>query len=227
MAPSPGHQRTSSSSSRARAVHHAQRPTCFSSPYAAKPDIVALSYNVDYWDYLGWKDTLGKATFSKRQRAYAQARGDGKVYTPQVITNGLDHAVGSDQSRIDFALSRSADRLSGFRPTLELISGKSSYTIKIGAGEALSNPATVYVVAVSPSVTVSIKGGENHGRKVTYHNVVRNLIPVGMWSGEPTTVQLRSQDILGAKNQRCAVIVQAADHGAILAADWMPEMPTE
>ncbi|MEO1794378.1 MAG: DUF1223 domain-containing protein, partial [Pseudomonadota bacterium] len=54
---------------------------------AERRDIVALSFNVDYWDYLGWKDTLAKPAFTKRQRNYARFRGDGEVYTPQAIIN--------------------------------------------------------------------------------------------------------------------------------------------
>jgi hypothetical protein len=66
--------------------------------YAARRDIVALSMPVDYWDYLGWKDTLGSPKFSRRQRDYAKQRGDGQVYTPQVVVNGRTHVVGSSKS---------------------------------------------------------------------------------------------------------------------------------
>lgn len=192
--------------------------------YANRSDVVALSFNVDYWDYLGWKDTLGKAAYSKRQRAYARARGDGKVYTPQIVANGLYHAVGSIKSKVDRALNRSADRLSGYRVALDLQNDKANLIIRVGPGKAKPRkPATIYVAAVSPSVTVRIKRGENHGRKITYHNVVRRMIPVGMWSGEATTIRLRRQDVLSGGGKRSAVIVQSANAGAILAADWMPE----
>ena len=77
--------------------------------------------------------------------------------------------------------------------------------------------------AVDPSVTVKIRRGENHGRRITYHNVVRNMMPVGMWTGEATTIRLRRQDVLAAGGKKCAVLLQAANAGPILAADWMPE----
>ena len=191
--------------------------------YIARSDVVALSFNVDYWDYLGWRDTLGKAAYSKRQRAYARARGDGKVYTPQIVANGLDHAVGSVPHQVDRALSKSADRLSGYRVGMQLQNDKSSFIIRIGAGTKPSKPATIYVAAVDPAVTVKIKRGENHGRRITYHNVVRSMMPVGMWTGEATTIRLRRQDVLAAGGKRCAVLLQAANAGPILAADWMPE----
>ena len=54
-----------------------------------RPGYVTLSYSVDYWDYLGWRDTLSSAANSERQRDYARMRGDGKVYTPQVVVDGI------------------------------------------------------------------------------------------------------------------------------------------
>ena len=69
-----------------------------------RKNLIALTLNVDYWDYLGWRDTLASAEYSRRQRAYAKARGDGRVYTPQIVINGLDHAVGSRRRAVDRSL---------------------------------------------------------------------------------------------------------------------------
>src|SRR5215470_4237706 len=66
--------------------------------FANDPTVVALSLPIDYWDYLGWKDTLAKPAHSARQRAYASARGDRAVYTPQVVVNGSVHVQGSDKA---------------------------------------------------------------------------------------------------------------------------------
>src|SRR5215471_2183178 len=79
---------------------------CSSCPAADKllgelandPSLVAMSLPVDYWDYLGWRETLALAGHSKRERAYAHVRGDGQVYTPQVVVNGNLHVLGSDKS---------------------------------------------------------------------------------------------------------------------------------
>src|SRR5215213_6002074 len=78
---------------------------------AKDPNVIALSMPIDYWDYLGWKDTLADARFSERQKAYSQMRGDRKVYTPQVVVNGSVHVIGSDRAGIDRAISdtRKAD----------------------------------------------------------------------------------------------------------------------
>src|SRR5882672_3262806 len=71
---------------------------------AKDPDVIALSMPIDYWDYLGWKDTLADARFSARQKAYSQMRGDRDVYTPQVIVNGSTHLIGSDRVGIESAI---------------------------------------------------------------------------------------------------------------------------
>ena len=76
------------------------------------PDLIALTLPVTYWDYLGWKDTLGKDSFAKRQKFYAKARGDGQVYTPQAVVNGASHVVGSDKIEIE----RAARQPSGMGP---------------------------------------------------------------------------------------------------------------
>src|SRR6195256_7088144 len=67
---------------------------------ANDPSVIALSMPIDYWDYLGWKDTLADARFSARQKAYSQMRGDREVYTPQVIVNGSAHVIGRQCARV-------------------------------------------------------------------------------------------------------------------------------
>src|ERR1700749_3365671 len=73
---------------------------------AKDPSIIALSMPIDYWDYLGWKDTLADSRFSARQKAYSQMRGDRDVYTPQAIVNGSVHVVGSDRASIEGAIDQ-------------------------------------------------------------------------------------------------------------------------
>jgi hypothetical protein len=68
--------------------------------FAERPNIIAISLPVDIWDYLGWKDTLASDKNSERQKAYAKARGDGAIYTPQVVVNGMIGVNGSDPAAI-------------------------------------------------------------------------------------------------------------------------------
>src|SRR3954451_18236593 len=73
---------------------------------ARDPSFIVLSLPIDYWDYLGWKDTLALPGHTNRQRAYSKVRGDREVYTPQVVVNGVTHVLGSDQQAIEKAVAQ-------------------------------------------------------------------------------------------------------------------------
>jgi hypothetical protein len=151
---------------------------------AKDPNVIAISLPIDYWDYLGWKDTLADSRFSARQKAYSKMRGDRDVYTPQVVVNGSTHVIGSDRAQIDGAIdtTRKNDVMSV--PVSMTLSGKQ---INVSVAASSKGPAArhgeVWICSVSKSVPISIGRGENRGREVTYHNVVRNLLKVGDWNG--------------------------------------------
>ena len=191
--------------------------------YAKRRDVVALSFNVDYWDYLGWKDTLGNPAYSQRQRTYALKRGDGEVYTPQVVVNGMSHAIGSIRRQIDRAISRSSRHLANVQVPLSVKRVGDKLVIEVGDGASLAKPATIWLAAVKSKVTVPVRHGENRGRTLTYHNVVRRMTAVGMWAGKRTVVQLMNADVLQGKADTCAVLVQIGKGGPIVAARWMPD----
>ncbi|MCL4767812.1 MAG: DUF1223 domain-containing protein [Hyphomicrobiaceae bacterium] len=190
--------------------------------YAQRPDIVALSLSVDYWDYLGWKDTLANPKFTTRQRAYADERGDGRVYTPQVVVNGLVHVIGSSRTEIDRAIAETSQRLTADRIEVVARSDGKTVTIEAGAIPQTSGMTggTIWLAVVMPSVDVEIRRGENRGRTVTYANVVRDLTPIGMWSGKPTHIELPETAVL-QQGQRGAVLLQEGTAGAIVGAAWI------
>jgi hypothetical protein len=173
--------------------------------YAEDPAIVALSFPVDYWDYLGWKDTLASHDNTERQRAYAEARGDRQVYTPQVVVNGAAHVVGSNRQQIEAAI-----RTSGPLPVeVTMEPGTDSTTVTVGAGSGPGRKkGTIWLALYDDPVTVPIDRGENTGRTVTYYNVVRKLRPIAMWKGKPVTVELPKSELDQAEVSRCAVILQ-------------------
>jgi hypothetical protein len=109
--------------------------------YAERKDVLALTLPVDYWDYLGWKDTLGSAKHSERQRNYARARGDGQVYTPQVVINGVAHAIGSSKSAIDTGLMLTESDVRASRVPIMFWTDRSSIYIEAGS----ANPTTMPV----------------------------------------------------------------------------------
>ncbi len=149
---------------------------------AARPDVVALTLPVDYWDYLGWKDTLAQPGFTARQRAYAHLRGDRQVYTPQIIVNGTRSTIGSDRAEIDRAIAGEPARAALLPVTVSTSERDGIVTVEVtGAAEHQATP--VWVLPVRKTQTIEISRGENKGRKVTYANVVRAIVRIGEWRG--------------------------------------------
>ena len=151
---------------------------------ARDPGVIALSMPIDYWDYLGWKDTLADSRFSARQKAYSQMRGDRDVYTPQVIVNGSAHVIGSDRGKIEGAIGDTG-KAEGVMsvPVTMTLAGKQITVSVAASGKSPVAHGEVWICAVSKAVPISIGRGENRGREVVYHNVVRNLLKVGDWNG--------------------------------------------
>ena len=149
---------------------------------AQDPSVIALSLPIDYWDYLGWKDTLADCRFSARQKAYSHMRGDRGVYTPQAVVNGTTNVLGSDRAGIESAANRTqkTDGVMSVPVTMTQSGGQ----IKVSVAEAGGKSGEVWICAVSKSVPITIARGENRGQQVTYHNVVRNMLKVGDWNGK-------------------------------------------
>ena len=152
---------------------------------AKDPSVIALSMPIDYWDYLGWKDTLADARFSARQKAYSRVRGDREVYTPQAVINGSMHVLGSDREGIEEAIDTTLKGNEVMSVPVTMTQSGKQLTVSVAASNKA--PAAmhgeVWLCAISKSVPISIGRGENTGREVTYHNVVRNLVKVGDWNG--------------------------------------------
>lgn len=153
---------------------------------AKDPSIIALSMPIDYWDYLGWKDTLADSRFSARQRAYSRMRGDREVYTPQVVVNGAVHVIGSDRSGIENAIDKT-DTGTGVMsvPVTMSLAGKQINVSVAESKEPAISHGEVWICSIAKSVPIEISRGENRGQQITYHNVVRNLLKVGDWNGHP------------------------------------------
>ncbi len=195
--------------------------------YLGRDDVLALSFNVDIWDNLGWKDTLAKRQFTDRQRTYARMRGDGNVYTPQTIINGVAHAVGSDKSGIDGSIRATETQLKPLHVALAAKTDGDGVAIETptwAAARTTAVDATLWLVKFSPRVEVAIQRGENAGRTIAYHNVVRELRAVGNWVGQANSVRLSRDVLAGCTSGGCAVLLQQGGTGGILAAAWVPGM---
>lgn len=187
---------------------------------AKRKDVIALSFHVDYWNYLGWKDRFATPETTARQRAYGRALGMRYVYTPQIVIGGVTQAVGSGFRRV-LALIEQAGR----RPALDIrITHPDAHTatLNIGAGPKQRRPATVWLMFYDNEHVTRIARGENRGRRLVNTNVVRSVKRIGTWLGDAKQFTL-SLDALEAKGRDgCAVIVQEADSGPILGAVSFP-----
>jgi hypothetical protein len=177
---------------------------------AKDPSVIALSMPIDYWDYLGWKDTLADSRFSARQKAYSQMRGDRDVYTPQVVINGSAHVVGSDRAGIEEAIG-DTEKAGGVMsvPVTMTLAGK---LITVSVAASTKAPAAthgeIWICSISKAVPISIGRGENRGREVTYHNVVRNLLKVGDYNGSAGSWTVPLENISREGVDAAAVYVQ-------------------
>jgi hypothetical protein len=191
---------------------------CSSCPAADKilgdlsrdPSIVALSMPIDYWDYLGWKDTLADNRFTARQKAYSQMRGDRDVYTPQVIVNGSAHVIGNDRGAIDTAVrdTRKNDEVMSV-PVSMAVSGR-QLNVSVASANANhpSDHGEIWICAIAKAVPIAIGRGENGGREVTYHNVVRSWLKVGDWTGKAGTWAVPMENIARDGVDAAVVYVQ-------------------
>jgi hypothetical protein len=185
---------------------------------ARDPSLVTMSLPIDYWDYIGWKDTLAKPRHTARQRFYAKTRGDGDVFTPQVVVNGLTHAVGSDKAAIEQAIAESRREGASLDLPVTLAVADGKLTVSVVASHP-EKTGEVWLCALGTAIPVAIGRGENGGHTVTYHNVVRRWVKLGDWTGTARSFSVPLTDLESA--DAAAVIVQAgtADRpGAMLGA---------
>jgi hypothetical protein len=176
---------------------------------ADRPDLLTLSWQVTYWDSLGWKDTFDDPAFTRRQYEYAAALGHDGVFTPDVVVNGRSDVVGSNRDELA-ALVRLGDRGDG-GPSITVSAGQLDVT-----GATPSAPARVLLVRYDPSILqVPIRRGENGGRTLPHRNVVRQVIDLGFWTGGAAHYVL---PIATDPHLRSAVLVQTNVAGPILAA---------
>jgi hypothetical protein len=175
---------------------------------AARPQILALSFGVTYWDDLGWKDTFAQKKFTDRQWDYAKGLRHDNVGTPQVVVNGRTDVIGQSVPEIDAALRRAALPPGGPRVT------RAGGGVAID-GAAPAQAAQVWLVRYDPNIEqVPIKRGENGGKTLAIKDAVRVLTRLGDWSGGPRRFAVPA----GPAGLNTAILIQAGPGGPILAA---------
>jgi hypothetical protein len=190
---------------------------------AKDPTLVTLSLPIDYWDYLGWKDTLADKRFTARQKAYSHMRGDREVYTPQVVINGKVHAVGSDRSSIEQAIEQTTREAGVMSVPVSLSVTKGQLNVSVATAPTAPSRGEIWVWSVAREIPIAIGRGENHGREITYHNVVRSWLKVGDWAGKAATWSIPIENLMRDGVDGAIVYVQDGDRdrpGAMLGAAY-------
>lgn len=194
---------------------------------AQRDDVVALACHVDYWDYLGWKDTLASPESTQRQYDYAAALGQRSVYTPQAVVNGRRHCNGADAGQIGRWLEE--DRAAGRSPVIgvgiELRNDRLHLRVDQAPLGARENVHLKLAMFRSRSEVV-IERGENAGRTIAYANAVTGFRTIGMWDGKPMEVDWPASELIAEDANGCAAILQSVTAkgkpGAILGAAILP-----
>jgi hypothetical protein len=173
---------------------------------ATDPTLISISLPIDYWDYLGWKDTLADPRHSARQRAYSKVRGDREVYTPQVVVNGSYHVVGSDKAAIERMIAKSRQNPETLSLQVKLSAAGGRLNVLIP--DHSDTPVEVWVLGLAKAVTVAIKRGENKGKTITYHNVARHWRQLDTGNGKVHSWSVPVEDVGGTDVSNAAVFVQ-------------------
>ena len=177
---------------------------------ADKPGVLALTFPVDYWDYLGWADTFAKPDFTDRQKAYVARFALREPYTPQVVVDGAAQAAATKGERVDQLLAASAKLK---RAPLE-VRFTGSAKVYVGAGAAPKGGGEVWLVRYDPREQgVAVKSGENKGQTMVQKNVVRELVRLGAWRGAGKAYRLPAATEEGLKT---VVLVQAGHGGRVI-----------
>ena len=173
-------------------------------------DVVALAYHVDYWNYLGWADTMSSKDNTARQYAYARTLGRSNVYTPQAIINGRDHMNGSDLGAINVKLDEFDRSGKGMTVPVSATRQGDELEIKIGAGQGKANVVVAYF---DKKQLVSVNSGENSGQQITYLHSVSDVETVGMWDGRATRLVLPASVMDKSGREGFAVLLQESTQG--------------
>ena len=177
---------------------------------ADKPGLLALTFSVDYWDYLGWADTFARPEFAERQNAYVSRLLLREPYTPQVVVDGQAQAVGSKADRVD-KLVKDAARTPRNPPDIQFAGDRRVY---VGSARPLKGGAEVWLIRYDPrEQDVAVKAGDNKGQTIPHRNVVREVVRLGGWRGKPAAFRLPPASEEGLKT---VVLVQAGHGGRML-----------
>lgn len=186
---------------------------------AGQKGVIALSFHVDYWNRLGWRDPFSSAEATARQKGYGESLKQRFIYTPEMVVDGRAHEVGSHRAAME-ALIGAAQSNGLFAVTLTR--KPDGIEIALPASTSATTEATVWLVLYDKSQTVAVKAGENGGRTITHANVVREIRRAGSWNGKAAQMTVPVDAATLRAHSGAAIIVQAGSYGAVLGAGAIP-----
>jgi hypothetical protein len=186
--------------------------------YASKENIIALSFHVDYWDRLGWKDPFSAKGYTKRQYNYASAL-NASVYTPQLVINGRTEMVGSNANKISETITKVLHEAPGAELSIKSVDDENGQVnISFDASGNLTN-AVLNIALVEKQTTTEIKAGENNGVTLDNFNVVRNFKTITEVRNGSSTSVIDIPFRTDLKNLSLVLFLQEKNNSKILAAD--------
>ena len=181
----------------------------------AKGDVVALAYHVDYWDYLGWRDTLASSENTARQQEYSKVFGKRSVYTPQAVVNGRAPLNAAKRAKVHGALEGMSRGGDGLTVDVSISYQDDIMVVETGAASQPVGDAQIVVVYYEPATRVDIARGRNSGRQFTYRNSVLGFHSAGMWTGGETRIELPVGEFVKKGAGGCAVLLQQMAPGGL------------
>ena len=179
---------------------------------AKMDDVIPLALHVDYWDYIGWKDSFASPAFTKRQRSYARAAGHRTIYTPQMIVGGVDNVVGYKPMKLAALIQ--AHREKPRHDGLKIVRTGDTLSIACSPFGQTATPMVVQLIRYVPEETVEIGRGENAGKTITYANIVTEWTNLGPWDGTGPL----DLNVAATGTDPLVVVLQRSGHQEILAA---------
>ncbi len=189
----------------------------------SRPDVVAVSFSIDYWDYIGWRDTLASHENTLRQQAYSRVLSSHQVYTPQMVIDGDEDVAGNQRDSALQIIEKCKHEDVAERVPVALKIVGDEVDVAIGGGA--HRDATIWMAHTANARTVDVGRGENRGRTLTYHNVVRSFAAVGKWSGDALSLRLPAKGQPGENSDGIVVWVQAGEMGQVLGAAQIKLQP--
>lgn len=180
---------------------------------AERDDILALSWHVDYWDYLGWADGFARPEFTERQQAYARSWGERAIYTPQMVVGGSDTLIAVRPADLMALIEAQMVRPAPVIVTAE--PQENGFRISLTPRAPLGTEVAILLVRYLPQRDVQIRTGENRGMQMTYRNIVLSAERIGEWDGRAPlrmTVTAKAASAEYPDDTRHALLAQQIGH---------------